>query len=738
MKVASIIESWSISRVDIARAIPMALLYNWTAILCLFVIAVLLNIDSGKDISVGILDLSSPALVFLRAGMIFLGLIIYCSSIWLRPTVFFKKNHYESSFTRVLAVLPCFLLGMSIFRTQFSLSLLSAFNIYWGLFLLMLLLFLSILFRERIYDYVNIKQTIFVFLITIIALITGIYVNKAHGFEEVVLSYHLFGIACGVLGVGLFHLFKKIDKDLKGELQLLQKNYLRYYYFIVLITGVFIAVFTYFDHINIFHPIFVFFISFSFYIIIFNSINTLYDRNNFRKIIFKNLLIFSFAIVLFLGFSYPNFDHHKVDLVELQNSYERSTIEEHFESYKNNTILPWLEDHPEEKFPLYLVAGEGGGSRAGYWFTQTILGIDAMNDYRFKQHIYAMSTVSGSSVGAGALLAFWEEFKDQDKQAKDLISADYAENIFSQNYLSSSIFSVLIRDFIKQLFPLRHWVGDEDRNYWLQQEEAHFIDQALNNEAYDFADYVSNYSYPKKRSKEYLLYRPYLEFYYDQNGDLRNDHPILLTNTTLVQRGVRGIVSPIKFKENHLVDAFDINGFIHSHSPNEGLSLGEACNLSELFPFFSATAILGDSVAIADGGYFENLGLTALYELRNTLNDLIEVDNNPLLQEAIEIKFLVVRNSTYQQKRNRELKVRNQIYSPLDAIYNSGIGGRTEYMFKYLQNQMGENFRVISLNHTNNKNEKLLLPINRYLSENAVTTMNKLWEQEEVEDLIIY
>lgn len=737
-RIEKIIETWRISKIDIARALPIALLYNWAAILCLLVIVILLNIDPGKDILVGILDLNSPATVFLRAGMIFLGLIIYCSSIWLRPVVFFRASHIENSFIRILAVSPCFLLGISIFRTQFSLSLLSAFNIYWGLFLLSLLLFASLFFREKVYDYINIKQTIFVFAITLIALITGIYINKSHGYEEVVLSYHLFGISCGVLGVGLFHLFKKIDKDLNRSLPAIQKIYLRYFYAIVLITGVFIGVFTYFDHINIFHPLFVFFISFSFYITIFNSINALYDRSNFRKIIFKNLLIIVFSVIIFFGFYHPNFEHHKVDLVPLDHLVERNSISHHFEAYTDHVILPWLEKNPGKKFPLFLISGEGGGSRAGYWFTRTILGIDALNNFKFNDHIYAMSAVSGSAIGAGSLLAFWEKFDTLSSETKVRVSENYAQKIFSQNYLSSSIFSVLIRDFVKQLFPLRNWVGSKDRNYWLQQEEAHFVEQALNENKYSMTDYLKHYQYPKKKSKEYAFYRPYLDYYYDQEGHLKTNHPLLITNTTIVQRGVRGLVSPVKLNENEFVDVFDINEFIHRRNPHEGLSLGEACNLSELFPFFSATAILGDSVAIGDGGYFENLGLTVLYEIKNTLESTLENQRNKFLRDRIEIKFLVIRNSTYLQKRKRELKVRNQIYSPLDAIYNSGIGGRTEYMFKYLQNQMGENFRVISLNHTNNQNEKLLLPLNRYLSDNAVHTLNELWLQEEVSDLILY
>lgn len=734
--IISYIESLSISNKDISRVVPIAFLSHWPAILCIIAITVLMSLDSGKDIVVGLMDVNSPEHIFIRIAMIFTGLIIYCSTIWLRPSLFFHYKHEESGMRRFLAVLPCFIVGAAILRAQFDLQLLNAVNIYWGLTFLLMLFLASILFREKVYHYINIRQITFVFGVTLIALVVAIYINKTQGTESIILSYHLFGLAISVLGVGLYHLFNKIDAELFYERDTdrftAEKFYVAFYSLIAFSTAMFIAIFTYFDHINIFHPIFVFLLSFSFYLVIFNSINGIYDRKNYKKILLKNLVSFASFAVIFMGFAFPNFEHHKVDLVTQEGINSRASLDDHMDIWIETKVRPWLKDHPRQDFPLFLVSGEGGGSRAGYWFTRAMLAIDSTNNYQFRDHIYAISSVSGSSVGAGALLGFWEYHDQSLAEEKDVVVKNYAKRIFTQNYLSSSIFSVLIRDFFKQLFPFKGLVGKEDRNYWLQQEEAYFVEKALENQDVNTFEYLENPKYSKKEVGCEMLYRPYLSFYYNKDGSLRMDHPLVLTNATVVQYGKRAVVSPVTFQKDEFIDAFDVNGFIMDQNTDKGLSLGEACNVSELFPFFSATAILGDSLALGDGGFFENLGLTAIYEIKRKLKKKLSSPKYRDIQSRIDINVLTIRNSTYLLKRSAELKVRNQIYSPFDALYNSGIGGRTEYMFKYFELNMGENFHVIDLDHMGNQEEKLLLPLNRYLSEKAVNNMNSIWKKEDI------
>lgn len=719
---------------DISKTIPVLLLSHWPSILGIVAIIILLSIDSGKDLLVGLLDTDQPEQIFYRTGMIFLALILYSSSIWLRPFIMYRRRHRESWFHRTLAILPCVVLGAAILNTQFKLDLLTAPSIYWGLFLLLLIFMGSIYYRKYLYNYINLWQSFFIFFITIAALTAAIYINKSAGLEDVILSYHLFGIAIAVLGVGLFHLYKKIDLDLSkqgGNIHKSSKDlYMVFFYVITFLIGIFVSIFSFFDHIHLFHPIFVFLCSFAFYTVMFNLLSSFYDINSYRKTLIKNILFLVVVFTVAFGFAFPNYEHHKVDLVESSLGAERISLDQHMEAWLNLKARPFLQKHPNENFPVWLIAGEGGGSRAGYWFTRSMLAIDSINNYHFKDQVYAMSTVSGSSVGGAALLAFWDRFSNRDKEQKDTVSSQLAERVFKNNYLSSAIFSILIRDFIKQLFPFRPLVGQEDRNYWLQQEEAFFIEKALQNKSLKARDYLKEPQLPSKKSGAYALYEPFLGYYYDSTGQFNYDLPLFIPNATVVQRGKRALVSPVKFRDFQFIDAMDINQFILDHYDAQALSLGEACNLSELFPFFSATAVLGDSIAIGDGGYFENLGLTTLYEIKDEMESVLRRPGFRDIRDRVDIQMLVIRNSTYKEKMKRQLKVRNQIYAPLDALYNSGIGGRTEYMFKYMKMKMQDNFHVLDLPHESGQNEKLLLPLNRYLSENAIHTMDELFREQ--------
>lgn len=729
-----LLEALRIKDKDISKTIPIAILSHWPSILCILAITILLSIDSGKDLLVGLLDTNKPIQIFGRTAMLFFALIIYSSSIWLRPFVLYRKRHYESWFHRTLSILPCLILGAAILRTQFKLDLLTALNIYWGLVLLLVIFLGSIFYRKFLYDYINIWQSTFIFFITIVALVTAIYINKAEGTEDVILSYHLFGTAIAVLGVGLFHFYKKIDLDLlkkRSSDPKIVQFYLGYYYLIAFSIGLLIAVFTFFDHIHIFHPIFVFLCSFAFYTVIFNLLSSFYDMNSYRKTLIKNLIFLLVVFVVAIGFAFPNFQHHKVDMVKYNQPYDRINVDDHIQGWLKKKVPRYIQNNPDKKFPIWLISGEGGGSRAGFWFTRCMLAIDSMNNFQFKDHIYAMSTVSGSSVGGAALLSYWDYHQNSPSKMKQQVSSSMARNIFHNNYLSSAIYSILIRDFVKQLFPFRPWVGEEDRNYWLQQEEAFFIQHALENQGKEDPYKFFRQSLPQKEDNHFQVFKPYLSYYYDSTGQYNYDFPILLSNATLVQKGKRALVSPLKFDDRDFVDAFDINQFIEKEYPGETLTLGEAANLSELFPFFSATAVLGDSIALGDGGYFENLGLTAIYELKRKIEDQLKFSG---YENLVEIKVLVIRNSTYKQKMKRRLKVRNQIYAPLDALYNSGIGGRTEYMFKYTKMKMGNNFYVLDLPHESGQNEKLLLPLNRYLSENAIQTMEDLFQQKNLQN----
>src|SRR5204862_4130908 len=77
---------------------------------------------------------------------------------------------------------------------------------------------------------------------------------------------------------------------------------------------------------------------------------------------------------------------------------KRVTLRQAFGAWRSQA--PCL-DEPCTKRPMILVAAQGGASRSGYWVA-TILGAleDAVTDFPFHRSVFAISSVSGGSLGA--------------------------------------------------------------------------------------------------------------------------------------------------------------------------------------------------------------------------------------------------------------------------------------------------------------------------------------------------
>ncbi|HYP77448.1 MAG TPA: hypothetical protein VER12_15865, partial [Polyangiaceae bacterium] len=99
----------------------------------------------------------------------------------------------------------------------------------------------------------------------------------------------------------------------------------------------------------------------------------------------------------------------------------------------------------DEQEPFIVVAAEGGGIRAAYW-TAAILG--GLQDLQptFAAHLYAVSSVSGGSLGAAtfsALLASDENSRYQQR----------AKQILRHDFLAPPLARMLYTDLVQRFLP---------------------------------------------------------------------------------------------------------------------------------------------------------------------------------------------------------------------------------------------------------------------------------------------
>ena len=264
------------------------------------------------------------------------------------------------------------------------------------------------------------------------------------------------------------------------------------------------------------------------------------------------------------------------------------------------SALEWLEGHEQEFrrargagedwFPVYIVAAEGGGLRAAYW-TASVLGeLDAATGGRFSRRLFAISGVSGGSLGGASFVA--ELASPGACNAPEGRSVrDCVRHFLKGDFLSPMVAYMLFPDALQRFMPfapVRHF--DRARALELSWERS----WAATHPAAPANPFAAPYGL--------LAADPAL--------------PRLFLNGTRVETGKRALVSPARFEEDELPEVDDL---LSVGGRPWSLPLSAAVHLSARFSYVSpaakickdaATTCDGDGVwgRVVDGGYHENSG----------------------------------------------------------------------------------------------------------------------------------
>ena len=150
--------------------------------------------------------------------------------------------------------------------------------------------------------------------------------------------------------------------------------------------------------------------------------------------------VISVFVLLACLFSFWN-DNHIIRSVPPQEVVRSDVIQ----SFRQWYDLAEKQDGAGVLHPLFIVATEGGGIRAAYWTATVLGGIQDANP-NFAPHLFAISGVSGGSLGAAVFDALLAEpnpgnFKDK------------ANAILGQDFLSPTLASMLYPDFVQRFLP---------------------------------------------------------------------------------------------------------------------------------------------------------------------------------------------------------------------------------------------------------------------------------------------
>ena len=263
-----------------------------------------------------------------------------------------------------------------------------------------------------------------------------------------------------------------------------------------------------------------------------------------------------------------------------------------------------------DSIPILLVAAAGGGLRAAYWSAATLAELQD-RDSTFARHVFAISGVSGGSLGAAVFAAMVRDLSGGGagvactKPKHGLSSAGPAGD------LSGGLISACVRAFMSDDFlsPVLAKMVAPDFLQWFIPFPLRAFDRST------ALEHSWEASYERWVGKS-TLSAGYLAFHQGASHELHA--PMLLLNTTHVQTGRRYVTAPF-VDDRAFLDARSVLRAVGADLP-----LSTAVHNSARFTYVSPAGRIErrDGVsygALVDGGYFENSGLTTLRDVHREL-----------------------------------------------------------------------------------------------------------------------
>jgi hypothetical protein len=265
----------------------------------------------------------------------------------------------------------------------------------------------------------------------------------------------------------------------------------------------------------------------------------------------------------------------------------------------------------EQRLPVIIVAAEGGASRAAAWLLSSLRMLDHQTGGEAGRHLFAISGVSGGSLGAVSHLrlvaahADAEGRLDWDKpEVQDALSA-----IATSDLLSATISTYFLSDmFGSMVGPLWTWSRIPDRNAALERS---FDLLWQRGDGFRLPEGVPS-----------TLVGLHAAMAERRVGQASLPHVIL--NGSDVSTGRRILTSSIRTTAD--LDYFPDSGDFIKLTTHD-ISLATAVTNSARFPFVSPAGSFWSvterkGYQIIDGGYFENYGARTAWELARAIEDL--------------------------------------------------------------------------------------------------------------------
>jgi Patatin-like phospholipase len=387
--------------------------------------------------------------------------------------------------------------------------------------------------------------------------------------------------------------------------------------------------------------------------------------------------------VAFLASFFDLNDNHAVRLerspADATRPDKRPAVQDAFNAWFASRPAEYRAKFAGKRYPVYVVAAQGGGIYAA-----NLAGLFLARLYDrcplIRHHIFAVSGVSGGSVGAGFFAALLNEAKDLKladtcdlylppsggPHAKGPLQTKM-ELLLQTDFLAPVAASFLFPDLLQRFIPVPIAAFDRARAFEAGVESAWDV---------------------TVKSKSNPLRQPFSR-HWRPDGD----SPMLLLNATIAETGRQIAVSPVELKPFSLETSADLQSFQTALRVPEELDvpLSTAMSLSARFPVVMPAGLVRSekgSLHLVDGGYFENSAI----ESSLGLIDLLRAGLCPNSVGTCEMKAAANAN---EPKTSFDFKVfpltefdpapdyrigqrntaggLNEVLSPVRAMYNARV-----------------------------------------------------------------
>lgn len=318
----------------------------------------------------------------------------------------------------------------------------------------------------------------------------------------------------------------------------------------------------------------------------------------------------------------------------------------------------------DEEYPVYIVAAQGGGLYAAQ---HVALALARLQDRcpGFAQHVFAISGVSGGSLGSAVFSSLVRE-KAQPVTEPGCRFGVQPEGWFEENtreilghdFLAPLTAAGFFPDFVQRMIP--YPIAGFDRARALE------------------ASFESAWASAVPESKS----NPFSESFY-RHWKPSGISPALVLNATQVKTGGRVAIAPFRFYQQPTLKLPTINSMIKAD-----IALSTAVGISARFPWVLPPASWrrGDleQYRFVDGGYFESSGIDTAHDLVNLLEDYItRLRESGQLDMKVRINLIILTTDDILQEsvatanadKVRELRTRrsgfDEIGSPLETLLNT-------------------------------------------------------------------